>query len=158
GAERIKGYKASEIIGRSFTAFYPKEALAVGFPQRELEAAARVGRFEDENWRVRKDGSRFWANVVITALHDENGDLIGFAKVTRDLSERVEAEHQARRLAAEKAEYAEAVRRSAELKELNEDLQMQAAELEAQAAELEEQKEETLALAEALQAANDELQ
>ena len=158
GAERIKGYKASEIIGRSFTAFYPKEALAVGFPQRELEAAARVGRFEDENWRVRKDGSRFRANVVITALHDENGDLIGFAKVTRDLSERVEAEHQARRLAAEKAEYAEAVRRSAELKELNEDLQMQAAELEAQAAELEEQKEETLALAEALQAANDELQ
>lgn len=158
GAERIKGYKASEIVGRSLTAFYPEEALAVDFPQRELEEAARTGRFEDENWRVRKDGTRFWANVVITALRNDDGDLIGFAKVTRDLSERVEAERQARRLAAEKAAHAEALRRSAELAELNEELQMQAAELEAQATELEEQKEEASALAEELRAANDELQ
>src|SRR5690606_12710218 len=158
GAERIAGYKAAEIIGRSLTVFYPEEALAVGFPQRELDEAARTGRFEDENWRVRKDGSRFWANVVITALRDEDGELVGFAKVTRDLTERVEAEQQARRLAAERAAHAEAIRRSAELQEMNEELQVQAAELEAQATELEEQKKATSALAEELRAANDELQ
>jgi len=158
GAARIKGYKASEILGRSFTVFYPEEALAVGFPQHELDAAVRFGRFEDESWRLRKDGSRFWANVVITALRDENGSLVGFAKVTRDLTARVEMEHQARRLAAEKAAHAEALRRSADLEEMNEELQMQAAELEAQAAELEEQKEEASALAEQLLEANDELQ
>ena len=112
GAERIKGYTAEEIIGRSFTTFYPEEAVASGFPQHELETAARTGRFEDENWRVRKDGSRFWANVVITALRGEDGELLGFAKVTRDLTERRAAEEQARRLAAETAAHAEAVRRS----------------------------------------------
>ena len=88
GAERIKGYRAGDIIGQHFSTFYPSEALARGLPAHELEVAARVGSFEDEGWRVRKDGSQFWANVVITALRDEHGMLIGFAKVTRDLSQR----------------------------------------------------------------------
>ncbi len=88
GAERLKGYTAADIIGKNFTVFYPEEAVERRWPQYELEAAARRGRFEDEGWRVRKDGTRFWANVVITPLHDDDGRLIGYAKVTRDLSER----------------------------------------------------------------------
>jgi PAS domain S-box-containing protein len=88
GAERMKGYTAEEIIGRHFSTFYPPEPVAKGFPAYELEVAADVGRFEDEGWRVRKDGSLFWANVVITALRDESGTLIGYGKVTRDLSQR----------------------------------------------------------------------
>jgi len=88
GAEAIKGYKAEEIIGTHFSAFYPSEAIERGLPAHELVVAAREGRFEDEGWRVRKDGSRFWANVVITALHAPDGTLTGYAKVTRDLSER----------------------------------------------------------------------
>jgi PAS domain S-box-containing protein len=89
GAERIKGYKADEIIGKHFSTFYPPEDLAAGKPAWELEIATREGRFEDEGgWRVRKDGSLFWANVVITALRTKTGDLVGFAKVTRDLTER----------------------------------------------------------------------
>ena len=92
GAHRFKGYTADEIIGRHFSIFYPPERIAERFPQRELEVAAEVGRFEDEGWRIRKDGTRFWANVVITALRDETGTLVGFAKVTRDLSERRAAE------------------------------------------------------------------
>ena len=71
GAERIKGYDAHEIIGRHLSAFYPPEAVERGWPQHELEVAEREGRFEDEGWRVRKDGSRFWANVVLTALRNE---------------------------------------------------------------------------------------
>jgi PAS domain S-box-containing protein len=130
GAERIKGYAASEILGQSFTRFYPPEAIADGFPQRELEAASREGRFEDEGWRVCKDGSRFWANVIVTALRNSNGRLIGFAKVTRDLTERREAEAQARRLAAEQAAHAEATRRSEELAELNNRLRQQANDLQ----------------------------
>ena len=136
GAQHIKGYSADEILGRSFTLFYPPEAVADVFPQHELEVAARVGRFEDEGWRVRKDGSRFWANVVITALRNSDGRLIGFAKVTRDLTARRDAEAQARRLAAEQAAHAEAERRSIDLAELNQRLQEQAAELETQADEL----------------------
>lgn len=119
GAERIKGYTADEIVGRSFQTFYPEEAVESGFPLHELEVAAREGRFEDENWRVRKDGSRFWANVVITALHDPEGRLVGFAKVTRDLTARRAAEEQARRLAGEAAAHCEAERRAAELESLN---------------------------------------
>jgi PAS domain S-box-containing protein len=92
GAQRFKGYTADEIIGKHFSIFYPRERIEEGFPQYELREAARVGRFEDEGWRVRKDGSLFWANVVITALHDRAGNLVGFAKVTRDLSERKQAE------------------------------------------------------------------
>jgi len=88
GAENIKGYQAHEIIGHHFSRFYPPEAIRAGWPKTELEYAIRDGRFEDEGWRVRKDGTRFWANVVITALRDADGRLRGFAKVTRDLSER----------------------------------------------------------------------
>ena len=103
GARRIKGYEAEEIIGRHFSVFYPEAERASGFPDHELEVARAVGRFEDEGWRVRKDGSQFWANVVITALFGDDGSLIGFAKVTRDLTERREAQQRevadARRLA-----------------------------------------------------------
>jgi len=88
GAQRIKGYHADEILGQHFSVFYPAEAIAQNYPGEELKRAAALGRWEDEGWRIRKDGSRFWANVVITALRDEDGDLIGFAKVTRDLTER----------------------------------------------------------------------
>ena len=88
GAQRIKGYEADEVIGRSFEIFYPKEAVRSGWPREELRAAAEHGRFEDEGWRVRKDGSRFWASVILTALRDERGGHVGFAKVTRDLTER----------------------------------------------------------------------
>jgi PAS domain S-box-containing protein len=92
GAERIKGYTADEIIGRHFSVFYTPEDLATGKTAWELEVAAREGRVEDEGWRVRKDGTRFWANVIITALRNEHGTLVGFAKVTRDLTERRTAE------------------------------------------------------------------
>jgi PAS domain S-box-containing protein len=88
GAQRIKGYAPEEIIGRHFSTFYLRDAVDSGWPQHELKVAAAEGRFEDEGWRVRKDGSRFWANVVITALRDETGRLLGFSKITRDLSER----------------------------------------------------------------------
>ncbi|VTU13526.1 PAS domain-containing hybrid sensor histidine kinase/response regulator [Variovorax sp. RA8] len=87
GARRFKGYEAHEIIGRHFSTFYPPDAQATGWPNEELRIARRDGRFQDEGWRVRKDGTRFWAGVVITALHDETGTLRGFAKVTRDLTE-----------------------------------------------------------------------
>ncbi|WP_253699848.1 PAS domain-containing hybrid sensor histidine kinase/response regulator [Cupriavidus pauculus] len=88
GAARIKGYQRDEIIGQHFSRFYTDEANARNWPAVELEAAARLGRFEDEGWRVRKDGTQFWANVIITALRDEHGNLIGFGKITRDMTER----------------------------------------------------------------------
>jgi PAS domain S-box-containing protein len=94
GAQRIKGYRAEEIIGKHFSQFYPVEDIAAGKCEMELEVAAREGRFEDESWRLRKDGAPFWANVVITALRNEAGELIGFAKVTRDLTERRKAEQE----------------------------------------------------------------
>jgi PAS domain S-box-containing protein len=92
GAKRLKGYEEDEIIGKHFSVFYPRELVAEGFPEFELRTAANTGRFEDEGWRLRKDGSRFWANVVITALRNEHDELVGFGKVTRDLTERREAE------------------------------------------------------------------
>ena len=89
GAQKIKGYKASEIIGQHFSRFYSREAKEGGWPDRELEIASSTGRFSDEGWRVRKDGTTFWASVVITALRNPNsGELRGFSKVTRDLTER----------------------------------------------------------------------
>jgi PAS domain S-box-containing protein len=88
GAERIKGYQSQEIIGQHFSRFYPEGDVASGKPAYELEVARTQGRYEDEGWRVRKDGSRFWANVVITALRDGTGRLRGFGKVTRDITER----------------------------------------------------------------------
>lgn len=97
GASRIKGYSADEIIGRHFSVFYGEQDVARGWPEYELREAARTGRFEDEGWRVRKDGSRFWANVVITALRNTDGELLAFSKITRDLSERRSAEEELRR-------------------------------------------------------------
>lgn len=89
GAERIKGYRASEIVGKHFSVFYPEEDNRRGKPAWELAIAAKEGRFEDEDWRLRKDGSRFWANVIITAVKDRANNLIGYAKVTRDYTERM---------------------------------------------------------------------
>ncbi len=91
GAQRIKGYRTEEIVGRHFSCFYTEEDRAANVPQRSLEIAARDGRYEAEAWRVRKDGSRFLANVVIDAIKDDSGQLIGFAKITRDVTERVQA-------------------------------------------------------------------
>lgn len=88
GAERLKGYKADEIIGQHFSKFYPPERAAEGFPEQELKIARTEGRFEEENWRVRKDGTRFWANVVLSAVYNKNGQLQGFSKVTRDITDR----------------------------------------------------------------------
>ena len=104
GAERLKGYRAEEAIGMHFSRFYPREDVAAGKCEMELEVATRVGRFEEEGWRVRKDGSQFWASVVIGAIRNPNGDLAGFSKVTRDLTERKRTEDErAARLAAEQA-------------------------------------------------------
>jgi rsbT co-antagonist protein RsbR len=102
GARRFKGYDAAEVIGKHFSIFYPKEDIERGKPELELKVATEQGRFEDEGWRVRKDGSQFWANVIITALRDADGNLRGFGKVTRDLTERKQAEEAlAQRAAAE---------------------------------------------------------
>jgi PAS domain S-box-containing protein len=109
GAERIKQYQASEIVGQHFSRFYPAEDVASGHPERALRVAAMEERFEEEGWRVRKDGTQFWASVVITALRDEAGSLRGFSKVTRDITVRKQAEENARRLLQE-----EAARRAAE--------------------------------------------
>jgi PAS domain S-box-containing protein len=96
GGERIKGYTAAEAIGRNFSMFYTEEERREGRPQRNLDTARTTGRFEGEGWRVRKDGSRFWASVAIGPIHDETGAIIGFAKVARDLTERRAAEEQLR--------------------------------------------------------------
>jgi two-component system cell cycle sensor histidine kinase/response regulator CckA len=94
GAEHIMGYKSEEIIGKHFSTFYPEEDIEHGRPQHNLGIAVAEGRYEDEGWRVRKDGSKFWANVVITALRDEYGNLRGFSKVTRDITERRKVEEE----------------------------------------------------------------
>jgi PAS domain S-box-containing protein len=99
GAERLKGYRADEIIGQHFSRFYPREDVDAGKCAYELEVASAEGKFEDEGWRCRKDGSRFWANVVITALRNQQGTLVGFGKVTRDLTERRRAEDERLKLA-----------------------------------------------------------
>jgi PAS domain S-box-containing protein len=94
GAERIKGYKAREILGKHFSLFYEPADVRNGRPQNNLAAAAETGRAEDEGWRVRKDGSIFWANVVLAPIRDPAGVVLGFAKVTHDLTERRELEEQ----------------------------------------------------------------
>ena len=112
GAERIKGYGVSEIIGKHFSIFYPEEDLRAGKPQRELEIATKEGRIEDEGWRLRKDGSRFWASVTITAIRNDAGRLVGFGKVTRDFTERVQANEALRREIAERTEAQKKLRES----------------------------------------------
>lgn len=94
GAQKLKGYMPDEIIGRHFSVFYPTRDVQAGKPAWELVEARKHGHVEDEGWRVRKDGTKFWANVVITALFGDDGELVGFAKVTRDLSERKKQEEQ----------------------------------------------------------------
>ncbi|HEU5422097.1 MAG TPA: ATP-binding protein [Nitrolancea sp.] len=109
GARRIKGYTADEIIGKHFSIFYPPSEVRRGKPTYGLGVAREAGRWEEEGWRVRKDGSRFWASVIITALRDPGGTLVGFAKVTRDLTERRQAEEERRQLLTlERAARAEA--------------------------------------------------
>jgi PAS domain S-box-containing protein len=103
GAQRLKGYAASEIIGQHFSVFYPEVDIQNAKPRRELEIAEREGRVEDEGWRVRQDGSRFWANVVITATRNQSGHLVGFTKVTRDFTERMRTQQELRRSNAELA-------------------------------------------------------
>jgi PAS domain S-box-containing protein len=112
GAERSKGYTAEEIIGQHFRVFYPQDKQDEKHPEHELEWAKAEGRYEEEGWRIRKDGSQFWAHVTITAVHDEDGELVGFAKVTRDSTERRQmlsllenANDQLRRAAEEQAEF-----------------------------------------------------
>jgi PAS domain S-box-containing protein len=92
GAQRIKGYLPHEIIGQHFSLFYTDEDRKEGEPPYALEMAARDGRLEREGWRVRKDGTRFWAHVVIDSIHDDDGSVIGYAKITRDITERKEAQ------------------------------------------------------------------
>jgi PAS domain S-box-containing protein len=135
GAQRLKGYREEEIVGRSFATFFRPEDVAAGKPQALLRRAVEEGHAEDEGWRVRKDGSQFWVNGVLTPLY-EDGQLVGFAKVTRDLSERREAE--------------QALRRS------NEELGMLNEELTAQSEELQAANEELTSQAEELQAQQDE--
>jgi len=134
GAERIKGYTSSEIIGKHFSSFYPPEDIAAGKPERELEIATLTGKYEEEGWRIRKDGSRFWGSVLITAIRNDAGHLVGFAKVTRDLTERVAAQERAiadaRRVAAEEAARSAAESRARELRDLTDLLRSQAGELE----------------------------
>jgi PAS domain S-box-containing protein len=110
GAQRIKGYQADEILGQHFSLFYPPEAIAIGKPTTELKVAKEEGRFEDDGWRVRKDGTRFWANVVVTPLDDDAGRLRGFVKITRDVTEKRKAEQ-------------EIVMRSMELEAANKELE-----------------------------------
>ena len=97
GAQRIKGYSADEIVGHHFSKFYTPEDIAAGLPEKGLTTAAREGRYESEGWRLRKDGSKFWAIVVIDAIKDDNGKLIGFAKIARDITERRQSEEMLRR-------------------------------------------------------------
>src|SRR4030095_13441443 len=108
GAERIKGYRPGEILGRHFSSFYAPDDVAAGKPQRELAEARARGRAEAEEWRVRQDGSRFWASVVTTAIRDENGLLRGYSQVTRDLTERRRAEETLRRLSPQRVSAQEA--------------------------------------------------
>ena len=117
GARRIKGYDATEIVGKPFSVFYAPHERASGRPQKILEIVRDQNRFEEENWRVRRDGARFWASVVITALRNPQGEVTGFAKVTRDLTVKRAAEENARQLAAEQAAR-EALKREVEVNEM----------------------------------------
>src|ERR1700757_2432770 len=111
GARRIKGYDAHEILGQHFSCFYTQDELQAGKPQEHLQAAKEFGRTQYQGWRVRKDGSKFWANVVLAALRDEHGELQGFAKVTQDISDLKQAEDALRRLSGRLMELQDQERR-----------------------------------------------
>jgi PAS domain S-box-containing protein len=134
GAQRLKGYTPEEIIGKHFSVFYPPEDVQSGKLEHELSVAATTGEYEEEGWRIRKDGTRFWASVLITAIRDDTGLLIGYAKVTRDLTERRLAHERAledaRRIAAQEVARSVAEQRANELRTLADRLRTQAAELE----------------------------
>ncbi len=152
GAQRIKGWTAEEIVGQHFSRFYPGESAAAGHPQQGLDRAAAQGRYEEEGWRVRKDGSRFLAQVTITALRDEQGGLRGFAKVTRDITERQRQEDERNELLREQQALTE------ELTATNEELATQAEELTNQKEELEKLNEYLRSQQQLLEAANEELE
>jgi PAS domain S-box-containing protein len=134
GAERMKGYSAAEILGQSFDKFFPDEDRVAGKPAQELALARKSGRHEDEGWRVRKDGTRFWANAILTALHDHQGNLVGFAKITRDLTARRAAEENSRKLLREQTALEVSEREQARLRESDRQAQV-AAQAAAEAAE-----------------------
>jgi PAS domain S-box-containing protein len=142
GAERIHGYAENEILGRDVSEFYQAEAVSAGTPKEHLELATRLGAFEEEGWRLRRDGSRFWAGVLLTPLRHEDGKLVGFANVTRDLTERRRLEERAiedaRRAATEEAARQAAEQRVRELRRLADQLHRQATELEARRKEAED--------------------
>jgi PAS domain S-box-containing protein len=126
GARRIKGYEAEEIVGKHFSCFYPKEAVESGWPAKVLNTARAEGRFEEEGWRLRKNGSRFWANTVISALRDEAGNLKGYSKITRDLTEQKRIEDQIRKLNRELE--SRVIERTAELRAAVDALEAEVAE------------------------------
>jgi PAS domain S-box-containing protein len=154
GAQRLKGYNSAEIIGQHFSVFYPQEDLMNNKPREVLARAARQGQSEDEGWRVRKDGSRFWANVVITALRDPNGNLLGFAKLTRDTTEnreRAEAQSKAKELLELRVE-----QRTAVLTRVNNEMRTEIAERQHAEEELRKSRDQLRALAARLQSVREE--
>ena len=154
GAARLKGYAAEEIIGKHFSVFYPQEDLNSEKPLHILEQAARHGQSEHEGWRIRKDGSRFWANVVITALRDANGNLLGFAKLTRDTTEnreRAEALTKAKELLELRVE-----QRTAVLSRVNHEMRTEIAERQRAEEDLRESRDQLRALAARLQSVREE--
>jgi len=154
GAQRLKGYDSTEIIGHHFSIFYPQEDQMKNKPRDILARAARQGRTEDEGWRVRKDGSRFWANVVVTALRDANGSLLGFAKLTRDTTEnreRAEAQTKAKELLELRVE-----QRTAVLTRLNNEMRTEIADRQHAEEELRKSRDQLRALAARLQSVREE--
>lgn len=124
GAQRLKGYQAEEVIGQHFSKFYPPEAIQQGEPEEELKMAKEQGHFEHEGWRIRKDGRQFWANVVITALYDANGQLNGFTKITRDLTEQKKAKEELQASEQRFRETAETLKyQSSQLEAVNKELE-----------------------------------
>ena len=154
GAERLKGYNSTEIIGQHFSVFYSQEDLMNDKPREILARAARHGRTEDEGWRVRKDGTSFWANVVITALRDSKGNLLGFAKLTRDTTEnreRAEALTKAKELLEHRVE-----QRTAVLTRVNHEMRTEIAERQHAEEELRKSRDQLRALAARLQSVREE--
>jgi PAS domain S-box-containing protein len=154
GAERLKGYRADEIVGKHFSAFYPPEDVQAGKPEQKLTDAVRHGHSEEEGWRLRKDGSRFWAHAVITALKDSNGNLYGFAKLTRDMTERREREERLKR--AKKQLEFRVEQRAATLVRVNEELRTEISERRRAEEQLRMSLEQLRALTDRLQHVREE--